>query len=183
MLAFSLPTSQLHLVQSQTAQILSHPTWDIILLFLLFAGGFFYGISFGRQRTAGHILYTYAAYAVAVALPLDSFISNVKIGELFFAKSAFFLAIFLILALTLGRSRRRWLFGATGAWWQTFVLSVLQVGLLMHFVLQFVPKAEVAKLAPLTKGLFANPSLHIWWVLLPLVALVIFRRMDTRDDY
>ncbi len=174
---------QLQLIQTQTAQIFSHPTWDLILLFLLIAGGFFYGISFGRARVVANILYTYAAFAVVSALPLDSIISAVKIGELFFAKSGILLAIFLLLALLVGGRRRRWGFGGSGSWWQTFVLSVLQVGLLMHFMLQFLPKAEIAKLAPLTKTIFADPSLHIWWVLCPLVILIIFRRIDIRDDY
>lgn len=179
--SLSASTKQLQFVQHQASIILSNPTWDMVLLFLLLAAGFFYGISFGRQRVSANILYTYAAFAIATALPLDQIAAFAQIGKLFFAKSALFLALFFFLSFMLG-GPRRYNFGAGGAWWQTFLLSILQVGLLMHFMLQFLPRSEFVRLAPITKTVFANPTYHIWWVLLPIVILIIFRRIDARSN-
>lgn len=177
----TMAPKQFAFIQAQAGQILSNPTWDLVLIFVLLAGAFFYGISFGRPRVVINILYTYAAYAITTALPLDSIISAVNIGKIFFAKSAVLFVVFILLALLLGGRRRRWSM-ASAPWWHTFILSILQVGLLMHFMLQFLPKTEIQKLAPITKQLFADPSLHLWWVLLPIGVLIFLRRID-RDEY
>ena len=162
-------------------RILSHPTWDIILLFALLAAGFFYGISAGKRRIAATILYTYVSLAVSAALPLEKWTGADGNMEKFYIRAGAFFSVFLILAFTLG-SRRARTFAPAGSWWQIFLLSFLQIGLLIHTTLGFLPVDKIKLLAPLTKNVFANPNLHIWWLAVPIVVLVILKRIESRDD-
>lgn len=164
-----------------TDQILSHPTWDIVLIFALLAAGFFYGISAGKRRMAATLLYTYAAFAVASALPLEKWFGFSSDVDRFFIKAGSFLAFFLLLAFLLGSRKGRG-FAPASSWWQIFLLSFVQVGLLIHLVLVFLPAEKSKLLAPLTKTVFANANLHHWWLLASLVLIVFLKRLESRDD-
>ena len=168
---------------SRTNQILSHPTWDVILLLGLLAGGFFYGISAGRKRIAETILSTYVAFALASAVPpgwLHAIASGIKDESL--AHAVVFVVTFFLLAFLLGGRKKRGGFARASSWWQVFLLSFLQVGLFIHILLGFLSAKTIAGLAPLTKNFIANPSYHFWWFLLPLVVLILLRRIEGRGE-
>lgn len=177
-----MPESQLNLIKETSAQIFSHPTWDILLVLALLAGGFFYGISAGKRRIAATIIYTYVALAITSALPVERLAGFFPGTSPFWFKTGAFLAIFILLALLLGTSRRRRGFASASSWWQVFLLSFVQVGLLIHILLGFLPKEIIATLAPLTRTVFANPAYHLWWLLAPLAILVILRRFEVREE-
>lgn len=164
---------------SVTAQeIWSHPTWDIVSIFALLCGGFFYGIFAGKSRMAATIIYTYVAYALYLALPLAAWLKNFSEAEEFFAKIGIFAAIFLLLTFSLGSRRGRG-FAPANSWWKIFLLSFLQTGLLIHIFLSFLPPGRFEILAPLTKTIFANPAYHIWWVIIPIAVIIIFRHLES----
>jgi len=164
---------------SATAQaIWSHPTWDIVSIFALLAGGFFYGILAGKSRIAATIIYTYVAYALFLALPLSAWLKNFSETEEFFAKVGLFIVIFLLLALSLGSRRNRG-FAPASSWWKIFLLSFLQTGLLIHIFLSFLPPGKFEILAPVTKTTFADPAYHIWWLVIPVVIVIIMKRLET----
>lgn len=171
---------QLTFLKTTTEQIWSNPTWDLILIFAMLAIGFFYGISTGKRRIAATLIYTYVALAVFSALPLDKLNQVFGVKEEFFLKIGAFLLIFFLLAFLLGSRKSRG-FAPPGAWWQIFLLSFLQVGLLIHTLLNFLPTEKIKLLAPLTKNLFANPDLRIWWISIPIALIVILRRFESRD--
>lgn len=172
---------------SQTATIidfLSHPTWDLVVIFALIAGGFFYGISAGKRRIAATILYTYVAFSVFSVLftrqsfsnggPLTRWLEQFSETEEFLIHIGAFLVIFLALALLLGSRRQRG-FAPASSWWQIFLLSFLQVGLLIHILLRFLPPGKFEVLAPITKTVFANPEFTLWWFAVPLVVVILLR--------
>ncbi len=171
---------QLAFLKTATEQIWSHPTWDLILVFALLAIGFFYGISTGKRKIAATLIYTYVALAVFSALPLNKLNQILGVKEEFFLKIGVFLIIFLLLVFLLGSRKSRG-FAPAGAWWQIFLLSFLQVGLLIHTLLNFLPPEKIKILAPLTKNLFANPHLHIWWIIIPIALVIILRRFESQD--
>jgi len=171
---------QLAFLKTATEQIWSHPTWDLILVFALLAIGFFYGISTGKRKIAATLIYTYVALAVFSALPLNKLNQILGVKEEFFLKIGVFLIIFLLLVFLLGSRKSRG-FAPAGAWWQIFLLSFLQVGLLIHTLLNFLPPEKIKILAPLTKNLFANPDLHIWWIIIPIALVIILRRFESQD--
>ncbi len=172
---------QIPFVQSATAsQIFSHPTWDIILIFTMIAIGFFYGLSRGRHKMVSSVLNTYIALAVFHTMPIATIAAYIKIDNIFIVKTLIFFAIFLPLAFLLNRGHPRYL-RSNIAWWQVFLLSFIQAGLLIHIVFSFLPPDIARNLAPLTKSVFANTNLAIWWLVVPLI-FMIFLRKSGRDD-
>lgn len=172
---------QLAFIKTTTEEIWSHPTWDLILVFALLAIGFFYGISSGKGRMAATIIYTYVALAIFSALPFERLNGISNFGQEFIVKGMIFLILFFLLAFLLG-SRRTNGMAPASSWWQIFLLSFLQIGLLIHLLLQMLPGDKIKLLAPLTKAVFANPSLHIWWLITPLGLIILLRRLERRSD-
>lgn len=169
-------------LKATTAQIWSHPTWDLILLFALIAGGFFYGISFGKARIAATIIYTYVALVITLAVPEQWFSKITDMAGGVLVKAGVFIIIFFALAFFLGARRKNRGFVPAGSWWQVFILSFLQVGLFIHIQLGFLPQMTIDTLAPLTKSVFANPNYHIWWMVLPISVLIFLKRIDERKS-
>ena len=169
-------------VKTTAEQILSHPTWDIVVIFAFVAIGFFYGLASGRRRTASGIIYTYVALTLFSALPIDKLTALFNIKEVFFVKIGVFLALFILLTLFLGIKRGR-SFASAGTWWQVFLLSFIQAGLLIHIVFSFVPVDKIKLLAPITRTFFANPTFHVWWLTLPIIILIFIRWLEVRDEW
>lgn len=182
-----MPPPELKFLKTTAEQLWSNPTWDLILVFALLASGFFYGIMAGKRRIAATLLYTYIALALSSALPLGrwfgsqtSFAPSSEM-DLFFMKAGAFLMIFSLLAFFLGSRRAKGMAPAS-AWWEIFILSFLQVGLLIHLVLGFLPQDKIKLLAPLTKNVFTNPDFHIWWLAAPVAILIFLRRLESREE-
>lgn len=172
---------ELAAIQTTATKIFSHPTWDLILLFVLVAAGFFYGISAGRRKIISSIIYTYVALAVLPAIPIERVGKILNIQDLFFLKGGIFLLLFFLMIFLLSRGGAR-AFAASGSWWQVFLLSFVQAGLLIHILLSFLPADKIKDLAPLTRTVFANPNFHLWWLLGPLVILVFIRKTELREE-
>ena len=175
-----MPTSELAAIKVTAEQILGHPTWDLISLFLLIAIGFFYGISAGKRMIVSTIIYTYVALALLPVLPIEK-LSVISQSSVAFTKIGAFLVIFFILAITLKRGGAQ-SFAVGNPWWQVFLLSFVQAGLLIHLSLGFLPSEQTNALAPLTKSVFANPNLKILWLIGPLAVLAVIRWFDYRAE-
>ena len=168
---------QFQSLEAITDNIIAHPQWDIIVLLILIAGGFFYGLSTGKAKIAARILYTYAAFAVVSALPIERLASLFSDENVFFLRAGVFFLFFLLLSFFLGSRRSGGRFiSSSDSWWRVFILSFLQIGLLIHLVLYFIPEEEMEFIAPLTRYVFAHPDLHIWWLVLPLAVTIFFKR-------
>ena len=167
---------------STTAQSLwSHPSWDVVLVFALLAIGFFYGISTGKKKAVTAITYTYVAFAVFSAIPLERVTQIIQIKDEFFVKIGLFALLFIIFILAFGRGRVRG-FARPSAWWQIFFLSFTQVGLMIHILLGFLPREKIGILAPLTRSVFANPDLHVWWFIGPMVLIMLLKRLNALEE-
>ena len=180
--SLSLPSSfpKISSIHGTTAQILSHPTWDVVLIFAMIAIGFFYGLSRGRHKMVSSVLNTYIALAVFNAVPIETISRYIRVDNIFIVKTIMFFAIFLPLAFLLNRGRPRF-FRSNISWWHVFLLSFIQTGLLIHIVFSFLSPEISKNLAPLTKSVFANTNLTIWWLVVPLIFMIFLRRSG-RDD-
>lgn len=176
-----MPTKELAAIKITAEQLLGHPTWDLISLFVLVAIGFFYGISAGRRKIVSTIIYTYVALALLPAFPFDWIARIIQVQNPFFLKIGVFVVVFLLLIFLLGRGGGR-AFAASNPWWQVFLLSFIQAGLLIHIILGFLPPEQIKMLAPLTKNFFANPDLRLWWLLGPLAVLALIRRFEIKEE-
>jgi len=166
--------------QNLTAGIFSNPTWDLLLIFALIAGAFFYGISTGKRKIVSAIIHTYVAFALFTTVPIASIQNIIGIEQEFVTRVGVFLLIFFLLVWFMG-ARASIGFSSASSWWQVFVMSFLQVGLLVHILLGFLPDEKIEQLAPFTKAVLANPDFQIWWFLIPIVFLIIIRRMDMKE--
>ncbi len=160
---------------------LSHPTVDIGVIFTLLAGGLFWAFVAGRRKVVSTIMLTYIALALFPALPAERIISSIGLRNHAWSMIGAFLIVFLILGFLLGARRGR-AFGIVGPWWQTLALSFLQMGLLIHIVVSFLSDEKKSALSGLTRRIFADPGTHLWWLLAPLLFLIIVRRLSMRED-
>ncbi len=119
------------------------------------------------------------AFAVFSVMPLDSLARTLGIGQVIIVKLAVFIILFFGLLVLLSPRRAR-IFRAY-AWWQVLVLSILETGLLIHIFFSFLPQATIALLAPLTRTIFANQDLRIWWFSVPLIIFIIVRRIGPSE--
>ena len=154
----------------------SSPTWDlfIILFFLVFS--LLYGLSLGRDRILVIIVSIYMALAVVSNAPLlGTFNADINLSQYFAFKITTFLGIFVLLFFLLSRSALLKTFGnlAAGTWWQVLVFSVFHVGLLVSITLSFLPPDAIGHLAPFTRQLFASDGGKFFWVIAPIIAMVM----------
>ena len=176
-----MPLDNLKVIKTTAEQILSHPTWDLISLFALVAIGFFYGISVGKRMIISTIIYTYVALALMPLFPFQPLSEALQVGNLFFLKIGVFLGAYILLVFFLGRGGAQ-SYAVGNPWWQVFLLSFLQAGLLINIVLGFLPADKIKMLAPVTRTFFANPDLKILWLAGPLVVLIIIRWIEYRHE-
>lgn len=181
----SVPTSLLDSSRvpalASAGAALAHPTVDIGVIFVLFAGGLFWAFVAGRRKVVSTIMLTYIALAVFPALPTDWILSFIAIRNHTIGSIVVFIILFLLLALFLGARRGR-AFGIVGPWWQTLALSFLQMGLLIHIIFSLLAEDKANVLSGFTRNIFTDPSVHLWWLLAPVLFLIIVRRLSMRED-
>jgi len=156
-------------------------SWDWAILFVFLAVAFVYGLSMGKNRLVVVILGAYFSFLLTKFFPW----TDLPLINLEEAPSST-VQIFIFLAIILGfyfliphsalssavRLRGR----GRASWWQTLVLSILQIGLIFAVILSFLPSKITAGLSPLAKTIFVGPLAQFIWLLLPLLAIMFFRR-------
>lgn len=162
-------------------RVVTNPTFDVGIFFALFAGGLFWAFAAGRRAVVSSIMMTYVALAIFAGLPLDRLIALSGVRDRSFAAIGIFAILFLLLVFLLGARRGRG-FSVSGPWWQTLVLSFLQMGFLMHIGVSFLSDERTASLSPLVRRVFADSDMHLWWLVAPIAFLIIIRRLAMRDD-
>ena len=145
----------------------------VTLLFVMIAISAIFWVFVGRFRLHNFLINTYIAYALLAVLPSDLFA-----GNKYFQAMVFF--VFLIV-LTL---MNRFLFdihqnGSGLALWQVFVMSFLEVGLILSIVLVFIPEKEVLKyLSKDAIFYFVSLWARLVWMSLPLVFLIFVNKRN-----
>lgn len=159
------------------SKILTHPTWDLLVVFFFIAAGFFYGITSGKTRLISVLLSLYVSALVFENFSyLNFFVSGRPLFEVFLFRSLIFVILIILLSLLFNRILFRDSLGGTKVWWQVFLLSFLEVGLLMSLIFQLLPAKDIFDFSPLVRNLFASSRAFFWWLTLPLVALFFVAR-------
>ena len=162
---------------SQFNVILSHPSWDIIAIFLFIAFGFFYGISSGKKRIISLIISLYiAGFFYENFFYIDELIGGKTIIETFLFKGFIFLALVLGLNVLFLNILAHSSESRSKEWWQILLLSFLGTGLLFSFIFQLFPAKEIFTFSPLIEHLFASDKAFFWWLLAPLITLFLTRK-------
>lgn len=155
--------------------MISNPSWDVIVLGFFVAAGFFYGLLAGKSRLISVLLSTYlAAFIYENFRFLDFLVKGRSPLEVLFLRGASFFAILVIVSLIISRFFRRDWEGES--WFLSFLLSFLEVGLLLALVFQFLPARELITFSPVVENVFAGEAAFFWWLVGPLVALWLISR-------
>ena len=162
---------------AQISALLMHPTWDVIAIFVFVGGGFFYGWASGKARLVAVLMAMYLAQLIFVnAQFLNSFTAGRDLMEVFILRIVFFVTITMALAAFLIRTIFNMLPEGERVWWQLFLLSFAEVGLLMSTIFRLLPASELFSFSPLVKYVFASQAAFSTWLILPLIALFVTMR-------
>ena len=146
--------------------------FDVFIIGALLIGSILYGISLGRDRISGILLASYVAFAVAINVPyLDIAAHAAHIPDTY-AKLAVFLLIFTLTFFQFFRRSLMSALGGSSRWWQTSLLSVLQVGLLISLTLTLLPSEMASGLSGLTKTIFLGDAGRSLWLTIPLLVML-----------
>lgn len=169
------------------------PSWDLFIG-LFFIIGVSYGFILQREKTTVTMLAAYAGLVIAQTLnPLvQGFFSGDKTVGSFFIRAnaspftvqaAIFAIVIVLLATRAGivGQRSRGLLSPV----EILVYSFLNSALIISSIINFMPDDKKQALLASSKLASKLISYHIWWVILPVVALVVigFRKNSDRSDY
>jgi hypothetical protein len=159
------------------SRLLTHPTWDFLLVFFFIAVGFFYGISSGRMKLIAALIALYVAALIFENFSyLDFFVKDRSLFEVFLFRNIVFAVLIVLLAILFNRILPKETISGTRVWWQIFLLSFLEVGLLMSFIFRFFPVRQLFNFSPLIQNIFVSEKAFFLWLTLPLVALFFIVR-------
>jgi hypothetical protein len=157
------------------------PSWDLFILLFWLVASVLFAFSAGRGRMLTILVSTYMAQLIVIQAP---FLSNAvaakfNIGMATLSQLAAFVVLFLIFFIFLGRYAFRT--SADGrqitALPFTLAFTVLQVGLLINIVLNYLPEHVQNAFSPLIQYVFLQPNANLIWLVLPVVFLIILGRM------
>lgn len=159
------------------SRILSHPTWDLMIILFFLAAGFFYGITAGKTKLVAVLFSLYVSGLIFTNFSYLDFLTKGRtLIETFLVRGVAFAVLILLLTILFGRILSRDATSGTRVWWQIFVLSFLETGLLMSFTFQLLPAKELFTFSPIVQNIFASSRAFFWWLTLPLVALFFVSR-------
>lgn len=162
-------------------KVLSNPTWDLILIFVLVGGAIFWAFLAGRRKIISTIMLTYVALAIFPAIPVERLAGAIGLRDRALGSIGIFIILVVLIVWLLGARRGR-PFAPGGPWWQVLLLSFIQAGLLIHIILTFLPPEQTAFMSPLARRVFADPAIHVWWLVTPAAFLIIIRRLAIREE-
>ncbi|MFH1978960.1 MAG: hypothetical protein ABII97_01050 [Patescibacteria group bacterium] len=163
------------------SRVLSNPTWDVLALIFFFVAGFLYGLFAGKKKLLAVLFAIYISTLLFTGFTyLDFFIEGRVMFEIFLFRSGTLFVLIIITAILFGktifRGRER-----KKKPWQVFILSFLEIGLLMSTIFQLLPTKELYEFSPIVETLFASEKAHFWWLVLPLISLLFIvkrRKID-----
>lgn len=149
--------------------------WLLVLVFLGIGLG--YGIVMGKNRLNLVIISGYLSLIISRAIPWGLVSKNPSNSN---AQIFVFLATLLAIFFLAPRSGFSSVVKISGRgranWWQLLILGTLELGFLISAIVSFLPEKNVADLSPLAMQFFISQPAPFFWILLPLIALFLFRK-------
>jgi hypothetical protein len=164
--------------------------WDLFILLIFLAAVLIYGLFLGRNRMIILLLASYFSLAIVQVFPWQrlSSLKFLNTGENPSAslKILVFLAIILLFYFLIPRSvlssslrvKRR----GKASWFQLFILSIVQIGLLLMVILAFLPPETVSGFGPAVKKVFVGPEAQFVWITIPVLAMVLMKRKKKKNE-
>lgn len=165
----------------------AQPSWDLFIILFFIVAALLYGLSLGRDRVITILISVYMALAVVNFAPyIGSFTADVGVSQFFVVRVSTFVVVFVALFFLMSRSALLATVAksdSTGAWWQVLLFSFLHVGLLVSITLSFLPDTATANLAPITQRLFAQDNARFFWIVAPIISMILIRGGNSDKKY
>lgn len=157
---------------------------DVLILAAFVLVGVVYGIYVGRDRAVIILISTYVALAVVTNAPAVALLNrSLNISANRSLEIVWFLGLFFTVFLALWKSQiLRGLSQDRGAWWESFLFSVCQIGLTVSCVLFLLPAEITMKLSPMFRQLFLGDEGRSLWIIAPVLLLFGLGRDPSYDD-
>jgi hypothetical protein len=153
----------------------SHHVWILIGIVVSVLA---YGVFVGRDRMVTLLLSMYLSLAVLTNAPLIGTVSRwLSVQNNPTLQLGWFLGLFLLMFFLLWRSDiLRGMAFERGAWWESVLLVVLQVGLLASIILFLLPSAWLSSVPAVVANLFLGDIGRSFWLIAPLLFLAFLGR-------
>ncbi len=153
----------------------SHHAW---LLVGVVVGILAYGVFVGRDRMGTLLLSMYLSLAVLTNAPLVSTASRwLRVQDRPMLQLGWFLGLFLFMFFLLWRSDiLRGMAFERGSWWESVLLVVFQVGLLVSIIFVLLPSTFLAAIPQGVTQVFLGDVGRSFWLIGPLLFLAFLGR-------
>jgi hypothetical protein len=156
------------------------PSWDIFILGFWLVASVLFAFAAGRGRMLTILVSTYMAQLLVIQAPFFTKLisERVNFGTATLADLAAFVMLFLIFFVFLGRYAFKSSIDGRQLLSLPFVLifTVMQVGLLINIVLNYLPDPVKNSFTPLIQFLFLHPNAGFIWLVLPVIFLILIGR-------
>lgn len=152
------------------------PSWDLFIFLFWIAASVIYAFAAGRGRIINILICVYMAKLLVYEAPFIShaLTDRFNFSLVYLQQLVTFVILFLLLFLFMGRYVFR-----TSADSKHFgsiifglIFSVLQIGLLINIILNYLPQELTNNFSQLVRTLFLSQSATFVWLVVPLVYLI-----------
>jgi hypothetical protein len=153
----------------------SHHVWILVGIVVCVLA---YGVFVGRDRMVTLLLSMYLSLAILTNAPLVGVVSRwLAVQNNPTLQLGWFLGLFLLMFFLLWRSDiLRGMAFERGSWWESVLLVLLQVGLLVSIVLFLLPSAWLLSVPGIVINLFLGDIGRSFWLIAPLLFLAFLGR-------
>ncbi len=160
-------------IKVDPAALTNLPSWDIFTLVFFGAAVLIYSFFVGRERLVLVLVSIYSSLAISLNTPLlIQYVSRQSTAQYPWFRLGLFIVFFLLFFIVFS-TKMSLRTDAGHNWLQGFVLSFLQVGLLMASILMFLPQ-EVFPSA-LARGIFTGDIQRSFWMLAPVLGMLTMK--------
>ena len=146
---------------------------DVTLVLLIALISFIFGMVLGKHKLMSVLVNIYVSFAVISVVP----------KEIFTQTDYKFIAFIILLAVLTVLSRKifdiSFSSGGSAFMWRVFVVSFLQIALILSIILSLVPKKEALTYVSSTAyGYMVVGWAPLFWMLIPLVCMFLLYRKN-----
>jgi len=164
--------------------------WDLFIILVFLIAVFVYGFFLGRNRMVLLLLSSYFSLIISQVIPWSRLTSlgwlGLGQGPSASLKILVFLGLILLFYFLIPRSilssslriKKR----GDASWLQLFILSIVQISLMVVVILSFLSAEVIANFSPLVKKIFIGPEAQFIWLTLPILTIALMRRKRKIED-
>ena len=164
--------------------------WDLFIILVFLIAVFVYGFFLGRNRMILLLLSSYFSLIISQVIPWPQLTSLGWLGlgqePSASLKILVFLGLILLFYFLIPRSvlssslriKKR----GDASWLQLFILSIVQIALVVVVILSFLSVEVVANFSPLIKKIFIGPEAQFIWLTLPILTIALMRRKRKTEE-